>query len=102
MEHTLWHNTEGIRVTVGDAGSNVTAYRGAKASLSASSAPLTFKFELLLTPSVSLNTTAHFGDQGRYLLLVNQPTPLATNPIGIQPLERYPTRWKPRSIFAHS
>ena len=55
----------GVRIREGDSGStNVTAFRGAKANLSTTG--LTFKFELLLTPCVRLNTTSHFGDQGRY------------------------------------
>lgn len=56
----------GMRVAVNAAGTNVTAFRGANATVSSSAAGMSFKFELLLTPSVRLNTTAHFGNQGRY------------------------------------
>jgi hypothetical protein len=55
----------GVRIRKGGVSTNVTAFRGAKASLS-STMGLAFKFELLLTPCVRLNTSSHFGDSGRY------------------------------------
>jgi hypothetical protein len=54
----------GVRIRKDGGSTNVTAFRGAQANLSATG--LMFKFELLLTPCVRLNTTNHFGDQGRY------------------------------------
>ena len=45
----------GVRIRQGGGSTNVTAFRGAKATLSTTA--LTFKFELLLTPCVKLNTT---------------------------------------------
>ena len=50
----------GVRVVSGAAGNaSITAYTGAKATVT--STALSFKFELLLTPCVALNTSAHFG-----------------------------------------
>ena len=43
---------------------NVKVFRGSP--LNASSTTTSFRFELLLTPSVELNTSAHFTNQGRY------------------------------------
>ena len=81
--------TGGVSVRKGGSSTNVTAFRGAPLKLSAvaattsggeqglqqqlqpqqaaaTSTSASFKFELLLTPCVKLNTTSHFGDQGRY------------------------------------
>lgn len=52
----------GANISEADGGvAKVIAYTGVRLEKAAS-----FRFELLLTPSVRLNTTAHFGDQGRY------------------------------------
>ena len=55
----------GVRIRKGGVSTNITAFRGAKTTLS-STTGLSFKFELLLTPCVRLNTSRHFGDSGRY------------------------------------
>ena len=55
----------GVRIRKGGVSTNITAFRGAKTTLS-STMGLSFKFELLLTPCARLNTSRHFGDSGRY------------------------------------
>ena len=52
----------------------VTAFRGSPIP---TNTMLEFSFELLLTPSVSLNTSAHFGDLGR--IYQYEPSPTAHN-----------------------
>ena len=55
----------GVRVRgSGTENVSIAAYTGAKMTIPKDG--LSFKFELLLTPCVRLNTSAHFGIQGRY------------------------------------
>jgi hypothetical protein len=51
------------------------AYRNAPLKLSKT--PVSFKFEMLITPCVQLNTSAHFGAQGRYFQFESQTTTAA-------------------------
>ena len=73
----------GVHVGLAEGAVNLTAFRGAKASVG--SAGLSFKFELLLTPCVQLNTTAHFGAQGRYwqFSCTNPQDPNCQGPTGM-------------------
>ena len=65
--HHDWHSggSGGATVEETDGGNVVVrAFTGARTLAKGQSMELTF--ELLLTPCVRLNTSAHFGNQGRY------------------------------------